>query len=194
MVASHSRCSPPSTSVASAVARLATSALRNSRMYDRARRQGEQLTALAGVGGLLFGDGEFEDRLGALVRRIADVTGYDMVTIDTEDPTRQHPFVRQFVGRAPDGTEIEEEVKNAWLSLRHAIEDKEVAEFLSTVREPIVMHDPVREAPEAYRQVIADGGIQSAVVMPVIWQGELEGPVLLRELPDRARSTSTTLR
>jgi diguanylate cyclase (GGDEF)-like protein len=175
MVARHARCKPPTTSVASAVARLATSALANSQLYDRTRRQGEQLSALAGIGGLLFGDGEFEERLGDVVRKIAAVTRYDMVTLDTIDPTRDRPFVRQFAGRSPDGTEIEGDLKDAWMSAHHAIPSEEVAAFMATMREPVVLRDPAREAPEAYRQVIIDGGVRSAVAVPITWQSELTG-------------------
>ena len=75
MVARHQRCTPPSMNLAEAIGRLASASIANADLYARTRAQGEHLAALAGLGGLLFGEGSFEDRLLAVVTRIAQVIG-----------------------------------------------------------------------------------------------------------------------
>ena len=56
MTARHQRSVPLPTSLAEAIARLASAALQNAETYARAHRQAEQLRDLAGLGGLLLGE------------------------------------------------------------------------------------------------------------------------------------------
>src|SRR5262245_17721431 len=80
MTARHGQTAPLATSRAEAIARLASAALQNAETYARAHKQAEQLRALAGLGGLLLGEGSYEDRLGAVVERVARVTNCEMLT------------------------------------------------------------------------------------------------------------------
>lgn len=175
LFASHQRTEPIATGLTLAIARLAGAAIRNAQTYDRARVQGEQLSALSGVGGLLFGDGDYEERLGAVVRRIVEVTGHDMITIDTSDPTEEKPFIRHFDGRGREGGEFDEFSAQMWRSMRPALTQKDVVAFLQTVTEPIVWLDPVNQVPEFYRDAVARSGTRTVVIMPINWQGELKG-------------------
>lgn len=175
LAARHARSTPPATNLAEAIARLASAAIRNSDTYARARKQAEQLAALSGVGGLLFGEGEFEQRLGAVVRKIAEAMGCDMLTIDTADPTEEQPFLRQFCGIGPDRHPIDENYAKLWLGLRPTLTEPSIVEFLEKVTEPIIMDDPVTQVPEMYRDIIVQSGTRSVVVMPINWQGELKG-------------------
>src|SRR6185295_2477380 len=95
MMARHQRCAPISMNLAEAIGRLASASLANADLYARTRAQGEHLAALAGLGGLLFGEGSIDDRVLAVVTRIAEVIGCDNVTLDTADPTGERPFIRQ---------------------------------------------------------------------------------------------------
>ncbi len=173
--APHARCAPPSSTLAEAISRLAASALQNAETYAKAHRQAEQLKALAGIGGLLLGDGPFETRVAAVVQRVAEVTGCDMLTFDTDDPSGESEFVRQFYGVAPDGGAYDEDQKEMWLSLRPALTDPTVREFLEQATDPIVMDDPLNQVPEMYRRVIMENGARSVVVIPVVWQGDMKG-------------------
>ena len=171
----HALGPPPETGLVLAIARQAASALRNADAYQRARRQKEQLAALAGLGGFLIGDGDFEDRLGLVTRTIVEVTGFDTVTIDTEDPTGSRPFIRQFFGRNPDGQPMSDAQTRLWRTMRPALTEPAVSEFLAQANRPIVMEDPVRQVPEMYREIIAESGLRSVVVMPITWQAQLVG-------------------
>jgi len=173
--ARHAVSAPPSTSLAEAVAGLAAAAIRNAETFARAQRQAEQLSALAGIGGLLFGEGDFEERMHAVVRRIADVLDCEMLTFDMPDPTGQRPFLRQYVGREPDGSEQDDETRDIWLQLRPALTEPGVSEFLVQLTGPIVLDDPASQVPDLYREVVLASGTKYAVVVPVQWQGELNG-------------------
>lgn len=175
LAANHARSSPPSAGVVEAVARLAAAALGNSDTYARAKEQAERLGSLAGIGGLLFGEGSFEDRLAAAVRKIADVTEFDSVTLDTADPKGQDAVLRNFEGRDKDGGPVSSELREMWLSARPTLSEPGVAEFLATISEPIIMYDPAAEAGDVYRDVIVAGGIKMVVVLPVVWQGVVKG-------------------
>jgi HD-GYP domain-containing protein (c-di-GMP phosphodiesterase class II) len=76
---------------------------------------------------------------------------------------------------SPDGSPMPERMKELWLSLRPALTEKSVADFLATVKDPIVMDDPVNQVPELYRDVIIQQDIRSVVVVPLNWQGALKG-------------------
>jgi len=175
MTGVHSRIAPPSLSLARALARLVASALQNADIYARAVRQHEQLSSLAGISGLLFEDGSFEERLGAVVRRIAEITGTDMLTLDTRDPTGERPFLREFYLREGSVRDFDESLRAAWLAVRPQITDESVAAFIAEIKEPIVLDDPPNQVPEIYRAVVLKSGTRSAVVVPAVWQGELKG-------------------
>jgi diguanylate cyclase (GGDEF)-like protein len=171
--ARHAESTPPHLSLAEAIAKLASSALLNADSFVQTARQAEQLRTVAGIGGLLLGDESYEERVGRVVRRVVEVTDCDMLTLDTDDPSGEAPFVRSFYGRAPDGSEYDETRKAMWLSLRPALTDPPVREFLEKASEPIIMDDPLNQVPDFYRQVIVDSGTQTVVVMPITWHGEL---------------------
>lgn len=175
LAATHERAAPPATGLALAIARLAGAAIGNAEIYRPAARQGEQLAELAGLGGLLLGEGTFEQRLGAVADRIVEITGFDMVTLDTPDPTDERPFARGFAHRASAGHDLPPDMIEDWIAMRPALSEPGVQEFLRTVRDPIVLDDPLNQAGETYRDVIERGNIQSAVIMPVNWQGETNG-------------------
>jgi response regulator RpfG family c-di-GMP phosphodiesterase len=175
MTGRHAVTAPPSTSLAEAIARLAASAMQNASTYERAHRQAVQLRSLADLNGLLIGDGTYEARIEAVVERIVQVVGCDMLTLDTDDPTGHTPFVRQFYGRAPDGGAFDETQRKSWMRLRPALTEPPVREFLAKAVEPIVMDDPANQVPEMYRQVILDSGTNSVVVMPIKWKDDIFG-------------------
>jgi diguanylate cyclase (GGDEF)-like protein len=171
----HTRAAPPDTGLVLAIARHAASALTNAAAFQRARGRGEQLASLAGLGGLLIGEGDFEERLGGVARHIVDVTGFSSLSIDTADPTGERPFVRQFYGRKPDGAEFTPDETRVWLTLRPALTEPAIVDFLREADRPIIMTDPIRQVPEIYRHVIRDSGIKMVVVMPIIWQDDVKG-------------------
>ena len=173
--ASHLRSSAPATGVAEAVARLASAALRNSDTYARAREQGERLAGLAGIGGMLFGEGMFEDRVGAAVSKIVEVTGFDSVTLDTADPTGADAILRTFDGLDNEGGPVGDDLREMWMATRPTLSEPSVVEFLAKISDPIIMYDPVAESGDVYRDVIVAGGIKMVVVLPVVWQGDLKG-------------------
>jgi diguanylate cyclase (GGDEF)-like protein len=175
MTARHEASAPPSLTLAEAIARLAASALGNAAQYARTEQQAAQLRSLAGLAGLLLGDGPFEDRVAAVVERVAEVMHCEMLTLDTDDPTGKTPFVRQFYGRNPDGSPFDDVSKEIWLSARPALEDPAVVEFLARVNDPIVMDDPLNQVPEFYRQVVVASGTRFVVVMPIASHGEVMG-------------------
>jgi diguanylate cyclase (GGDEF)-like protein len=176
LAARHGRSAPPETGLALAIAQLAAAAITNAATYDRARRQAEQLSQLAGLGGLLTGESDFEDRLNAIARRIVEVTRYPMVTIDTGDPTGQRPFVRSFATRGDgDGIEdVDDEAAALWRTMRPALTDPAVSSFLAGLTAPIVFDDPANQVPPFYRDFIARAGIRSVVIVPSTWRGELK--------------------
>ena len=63
LTAAHARTAPLPSDLVLAIARLAEAALQNCDVYEGAKRQRDQLSSLAGIGGLLFGPGDFEERL-----------------------------------------------------------------------------------------------------------------------------------
>jgi diguanylate cyclase (GGDEF)-like protein len=173
--AAHERCAPPSNGLVEAIARLAASTVNNSQAYDHARERAEQLAALAGVGGLLFGEGSYEDKLGVIARRIVDVTRYDTLTIDTLDPANEQPFCRNVYGRDVFGREYDDEGVKVWRGMRPALTEPSIAEFLTQASRPIVMDDPVTQAPPDYRQILDEAGIRTVAVVPIVWRDELMG-------------------
>jgi response regulator RpfG family c-di-GMP phosphodiesterase len=175
LTGAHAQSQPPTMTLALAIGRIGGSALANAGVYESARRRGEHLSALAGLGGLLFGDGTFEDRLGDVVQRIVEVAGYDMLTIDAADPTGEHPFFRNFYGRGQEGGGFDRAAASLWRSLRPAITNPQIVQFLQTLEGPLILDDPATQAPEMYREFIAESGTRTVVVMPVNWQGEIKG-------------------
>ncbi len=175
LTASHVRSSAPATGVVEAVARLASAALRNSDTYARAREQGERLAGLAGIGGMLFGEGDFEDRVTSAVRKIVEVTGFDSVTLDTADPTAEDAILRSFEGLDKDGGPIGGDLREMWLATKPTLNEPTVVEFLAKLSDPIIMYDPATEVGDVYRDVIVAGEIKMVVLMPVVWQGDLKG-------------------
>jgi response regulator RpfG family c-di-GMP phosphodiesterase len=174
LIARHEQSAAPSVGVLEAVARLAAAALRNADTYARAREQGERLAGLAGIGGMLFGEGSLEERTGAVVRKIAEVTGFDSVTLDMADPRNQDAILRQFEGQAKDDGPVDRRLREMWMGIRPVLSDPSVAEFLATVTAPVIMYDPVTEVGELYRDLIIAAEIKMIVIMPVVWQGELK--------------------
>ncbi len=175
MSADHTRSAPPAMSLVLAIARLAGAALSNADAYQRAQTRGEQLTGLAGVGGLLFGDGEYEDRLGAVAKRIVEVTGYPSVTLDTLDPAGERPFCRNVYGHRADGAEFDAGDVAMWLSMRPTLKEPAIVDFLKKANKPIIMNDPVTQAPPGYREIIEQIGVRAVAVVPIIWQSEMLG-------------------
>lgn len=175
LTASHLRSSAPATGVAEAVARLASAALRNSDTYARAREQGQRLAGLAGIGGMLFGEGMFEDRVAAAVSKIVEVTKFDSVTLDTADPTGADAILRTFDGLDKEGGPVGNDFREMWMATRPTLSEPSVVEFLAKISDPIIMYDPVAESGDVYRDVIVAGGIKMVVVLPVVWQGDLKG-------------------
>jgi diguanylate cyclase (GGDEF)-like protein len=180
LIASHERCAPPHTSLASAIARLAAAALRNCDVYASARRHGEQIAALSGMGAKLFGDGDLETRLGGVAEEIATVMGFDTVTIDTIDPEGTKPFLRQFYARPVAGRE--EQLKRAgeeWLAQRPALTEPGTVAFLAQLQQPIVYAD-VLDHPAIgarYQRIIAESGTRSLAIVPVTLRREVRGVV-----------------
>ena len=175
LTASHLRSSAPATGVAEAVARLASAALRNSDTYARAREQGQRLAGLGGIGGMLFGEGTFDDRVGAAVSKIVEVTRFDSVTLDTADPTGADAILRTFDGLDKEGGPVGNDLREMWMATRPTLSEPSVVEFLAKISDPIIMYDPVTESGDVYRDVIVAGDIKMVVVLPVVWQGDLKG-------------------
>ncbi len=175
LTANHARSSPPSPGVVEAVARLTAAALGNADTYARAREQVDRLARLAGIGGMLFGEGTFEDRVRAAVREIAAVTGFDSVTLDTADPTGEEAILRNFEGLDKHGGPVGDELREMWMATKPTLSEPAVAEFLAKISDPIVLYDPVAEVGDAYRDVIIAGDIKMVVLLPVVWQGEVKG-------------------
>jgi hypothetical protein len=98
-----------------------------------------------------------------------------MLTIDTRDPRADGAIVRQFAGRAADGGPIDEGLSQRWLSLRPTLDQPDVAEFIAQLPEPVVFEDPANQVGDQYRDLVIESGTESAVMMPILWQGQLEG-------------------
>ena len=175
IAASHDDVAPPATGLVLAVARLIEAGLHSADTYSRAQRQAQQLADLAGLGGLLVGEGDFEASLESVARRIVEITGFEMITIDTNDPTGERPFARSFYGVDAQGGVFKEEIARLWRTMRPTLTEPEVVEFLENVREPIVMDDPINQVPEMYREVIVSSDVHTVVVMPLNWRGEVNG-------------------
>jgi diguanylate cyclase (GGDEF)-like protein len=173
--AAHDRAAPPAAGLVLAIARLASASLTNADAFQRAQRRAEQLAALSGIGGLLFGDRDYEDRLGEVARRIVEVTGFNSVTVDTEDPTGQRPFCRNVFGYDPDGSEYDEAGKNAWRAMRPALTEPSTADFLRRMNKPVIMDDPLNQVPPDYRELIESAGIRTVGIVPIVWNDELKG-------------------
>jgi diguanylate cyclase (GGDEF)-like protein len=171
--AHHDHCAPPSLGLVEAIARLAAASLANADAFQRAQRRAEQLAALAGIGGLLFGDGEYEDRLGAVAQRIVEVTGYSTVTIDTEDPAGVLPFCRNVFGFGSDGAEYDEQDKAEWRAMRPALTEPSTADFLRRHNKPVIMDDPLNQVPPDYRSVIESSGIRTVGIVPIVWNEDI---------------------
>ncbi|MDE3096177.1 MAG: diguanylate cyclase [Chloroflexota bacterium] len=179
LTARHTCTPPPPTELANAIARLVSGALRNCDVYEAARRQGEQLTRLAGVGALLFGDGDFEDRLGTLAAAIAPVFDVDSLTIDTIDPENAQPFRRNFYARPVAGASPESvaEAGRVWRNMRPQLTDPETARFLAAVTGPLIIEDASENTlvPESARQIARKTGTRTVAIVPIVWQGRLQG-------------------
>jgi HD-GYP domain-containing protein (c-di-GMP phosphodiesterase class II) len=143
--------------------------------FHRAARGAEQLAALAGIGGMLFGEDAYEDRLGAIAQRIVEVTGYSSVTLDTEDPAGVEPFCRNVYGYGADGQIYDEEGKNEWRAMRPALTEPSTADFLRRHNKPVIMEDPLNQVPPDYRSVIENSGIKTVGIVPIVWNDELKG-------------------
>jgi diguanylate cyclase (GGDEF)-like protein len=187
MSAHHDRVTPPSLSLARAIARLASAAIHNADAYARARRHHEQLAKLSGIGGLLFEEGDFEEQLGRVVERVGIITGSDMLTLDTGDPTEAKPFLRQFYIRNDAPEARDEELKRLWMTIRPAInQGDEISNFLASIRDPIVLDDPANQVPSIYRDVVKQSGARTVVIVPANWQGEMLGLLYFASFRPRA--------
>ena len=179
LTARHTCTPPPPTDLVEAIGRLVSAALRNCDVYEAAKRQGDQLTRLADVGALLFGDGEFEDRLGALAAAIAPVFDVDSLTIDTVDPESMQPFRRNFYARPVAGASPESvaEVGRAWRDMRPQLTDPETARFLAAVTGPLVIEDAAENSliPASAREIARKTGTRTVAIVPFVWQGRLQG-------------------
>ncbi len=175
----HAETAPPPTGVANAVGRLASASLRNSDVYEAARRQGAQLSRLAGVTGGLTGAGEFEDQLGAVAAAAGEALNVDALTIDTLDPEGKKPFCRNVYSRRTPGRTEEEmqRIIDRWRMNRPALNDPDTVEFLRSVTQPIVIDD-AQHSPlitDDVHEIVVNAGVQSAAIVPINWQGELKG-------------------
>jgi diguanylate cyclase (GGDEF)-like protein len=187
MSARHERVAPPSLSLARAMTRLASAAIQNADVHGRARRHHAQLAKLSGIGGLLFEDGEFEEQLANVIDRIGEVMGCDMLTLDTDDPTGEKSFLRQFYVRAASNDTIDEELRELWMSMRPAInQGDEIDRFLSTVQEPIILDDPANQVPSIYRDVVGQSGTRTVAIVPANWQGEMKGLLYFASFKEHA--------
>ncbi|MDE3097804.1 MAG: GAF domain-containing protein, partial [Chloroflexota bacterium] len=179
LTARHTCTPPPPTELANAIARLVSGALRNCDVYEAAKRQGDQLTRLAGVGALLFGDGDFEDRLGTLAAAIAPAFDVDSLTIDTVDPENMEPFRRGLYPRPRAGTppDLVARAQRAWRDMRPELTDPETARFLAAVTGPLVIEDAASTSliPESARDIARKTGTQTVAIVPFVWQGRLQG-------------------
>lgn len=186
MSARRERCEPPPPDLAVAVANLLSTSLRNSQLYARTQRQAERLTTLAGVGRLLVGEGDFQQRVESVVRRIVETTDYEMVTLDVLDPSGESPYFRCFYGRPGGDREFNPRLEQLWRSLKPVVTDKSIAPFRDRLREPIVMDDPLRQAPPMFRQIVELSQTRMVVLVPIIWDDELNGMLYFSSTRERA--------
>jgi response regulator RpfG family c-di-GMP phosphodiesterase len=99
-----------------------------------------------------------------------------MLTLDTGDPTGEKPFLRQFYAHEEADNPVDERLREMWMSMRHAInQGDEIDRFLSTVTDPIVLDDPANQVPTMYRDVVAQSGTRTVVIVPANWQGQMLG-------------------
>jgi diguanylate cyclase (GGDEF)-like protein len=175
----HELVAPPAMDLANAIARLVTAAINNAEMYGAVRRQSEQIARLAGIGALLFGGGDFEERLGEVARAVADLLRVDSLTLDTIDPEGQKPFCRHFYTRPTSARTAEElgATMQLWRDLRPQLTETDTMRWLASLKEPLVLDDAMHNemVPEIYREIVARAGLQTIVLVPIVWRDELKG-------------------
>jgi diguanylate cyclase (GGDEF)-like protein len=179
LTAAHARTVPLPSDLVLAIARLAEAALQNCDVYEGAKRQRDQLSSLAGIGGLLFGPGDFEERLRTVAEAVGLAFEVDALTIDTVDPEGEKPFCRHVYARVPAGVAEEEHERSiaAWRSLRPQLTEPDTARFLADLTGPVVIEDAMNSplVVDAYRDVVRAHGINTVVLVPINWQRELKG-------------------
>lgn len=167
----NEEAAPPDYALARSVSRLVAGAIQNAETFATAKRQRDQLTALADVAGLLLTDGPFHERMEAVAERISNVTGYHSVTVDTYDPTGQMPYLRSAYSRGPL------HLLRKWREARPPIGNGIVRNFFAALRRPYIIDDLWKEEAISLeeREVLRAGGLISAAIVPLHFQEELLG-------------------
>lgn len=162
---------PPDHALARSVSRLVAGAIQNAENFTTAKRQRDELTALADVAGLLLAEGPFQERMEAVAKRISSVTGYHSVTVDTYDPTGRMPYLRSAYSRGPL------HLLRKWREVRPPIENEIVRNFFAALDQPYAIEDLWKGETISLeeREVLRAGGLISAAIVPLRFQDELLG-------------------
>ena len=158
--------SPPEPGLARALGRLLGGAIQNSLNYEDARRQRDQLAALADVGALLLKSGPFEERLGQVAQRVGEAIGFDAITILTDDPQGGEAILTSTYARENQHL-VDEWEGNLKQQPSHFA--KILRKSFTLLREPIVIEKPAEHplVPPFLQEICRRGGIHSLLVLPL---------------------------
>ncbi len=122
---------------------------------------------------LLTSGGDLSDKLRLVGRRLSVGAGYDAVNFTLLTPTRGSPLMRSTFGKGPD------HLVDAWDRQQRSPEEgpHPLRLLLERTRRPIILEDPQNDErlSEAQRSVLRAGRLESALVVPMLWQNRLVG-------------------
>ena len=158
--------SPPEPGLARDLGRLLGSAIQNSLNHEDARRQRDQLSALADVGTLLLKSGPFEERLGQVAQRVAEAVGFDAVTILTADPQGGESILTSTF--APGDQSLVDDWQRE-LKQQPAPFLQQLRRSFSGLRETLVIEEPAdHPAVQPFlREIYRRGRIHSLLILPL---------------------------
>ena len=165
--------SPPAPGLARALARLLAGAIQNSLSYEEARRQRDQLAALADVGSLLLKHGPFEERLRQVAQRVVAAVGFDAVTILTWDPRGQQSILTSTYSQ--QAGHLAEEWERHIKQRPQFIE--QLREASGALREPFVIDEPAehRLILPFLQDIFRRGKIRSLLILPLLFEEQSLG-------------------
>jgi len=133
---------------------------------------GERAAAMVGqIVPLLTASGPIEDKLRLVAHRLSVGAGYDAVNVDVFIQASGLPTARNTFSHVPD------EVVDAWQSERRRMEDEPILRHIKSTGRALIVEDPQNEErlTESQRAVLRAAELQSALVVPLLWEDDMIG-------------------
>ena len=133
---------------------------------------GDRAAAMVGqIAPLLTASGTIADKLRLVAHRLSVGAGYDAVNMDVFAHASGLPTARNTFSRVPD------EVTDAWQMAQRRMEDEPILRHVESTRRAVIVEDPQHDErlTEAQRAVLRAAQLQSAIVVPLLWEDGMIG-------------------